>query len=126
MNDAAQPLIGWGTAELNSGESARRMQPDALSNPVQRKRILRQHYIRMPLFVRPSLLFFIAISFNWVFSTEPRVSSSGSCKLFWFCLRVDAKIRKQRHARRLEVNLAPPTLTFHKSLSNLHGAGVIE
>jgi glycosyltransferase involved in cell wall biosynthesis len=91
IDDIRMPLTEWiarhnrwadgEVAELESNETSGRLQPDARGNPAQRKRYLRQKYNRMPLFVRPLYpCLCIAISSGWAFSTEPRASSSGSCK----------------------------------------------
>lgn len=85
-------------AELDCGPVSRRVQPDARGNPIQRKRFLREKYDRMPLFIRPFLLFgyryFLRLGFldgtegliYWVLQT------------FWFRFLVDAKIWEKRHA----------------------------
>ena len=44
-------------AELDSKETAGRLQPDMRGNPAQRKRFLRQKYDQLPLFIRPFALF---------------------------------------------------------------------
>jgi glycosyltransferase involved in cell wall biosynthesis len=87
-------------AEIDSGPQAGRVQPDARGNPIQRKRFLREKYNRMPLFVRPFLLFgyryFLRLGFldgtegfiYWVLQT------------FWFRFLVDAKIWEKRHAQK--------------------------
>lgn len=93
-------------AEMESAETAGRLQPDAHGNPAQRKRYLRQKYERMPLFVRPFVLFayryFVRLGFLdgteglifWVLQT------------FWFRFLVDAKIWEKRHAAGLTENAA--------------------
>jgi glycosyltransferase involved in cell wall biosynthesis len=85
-------------AEVDCRPEAGRVQPDARGNPIQRKRFLREKYNRMPLFVRPFLLFgyryFLRLGFldgkegfiYWVLQT------------FWFRFLVDAKIWEKRRA----------------------------
>jgi glycosyltransferase involved in cell wall biosynthesis len=87
-------------AELDCLPEAGRIQPDAHGNPIQRKRFLREKYNRLPLFIRPFLLFgyryFLRLGFldgkegfiYWVLQT------------FWFRFLVDAKIWEKRHAAR--------------------------
>lgn len=87
-------------AELECGPAAERIRPDAHGNPIQRKRFLREKYNRMPLFIRPFLLFgyryFLRLGFldgtegliYWVLQT------------FWFRFLVDAKIWEKRRAAR--------------------------
>ena len=63
IDDVRMPLTEWTArhnrwadgevAEMDAEETSGRLQPDALGNPAQRKRFLRQKYDRMPLFVRP-------------------------------------------------------------------------
>ena len=114
IDDVRMGLTEWTTrhnrwsdsevAELDAGESAGRLQPHAFGNPAQRKRFLRQHYDRMPLFVRPFLLFayryFVRLGFLdgtegfifWVLQT------------FWFRFLVDAKIWELRHRARVQAD----------------------
>jgi glycosyltransferase involved in cell wall biosynthesis len=83
IDDIRMPLTEWiarhnrwadgEVAELNSGNTSGRLQPDAHGNPAQRKRYLRQKYDRMPLFVRPVALFVYRYFFR-------RDSSSGCYK----------------------------------------------
>lgn len=85
-------------AELTAGESSARVQPDFRGNPAEKKRFLRERYNRLPLFVRPFLLFtyryFVRLGFLdgveglifWVLQT------------FWFRFLIDAKIWENRRA----------------------------
>ena len=108
VDDIRMPLTEWTArhnrwadgeiAELDSKESAGRIQPDARGNPVERKRFLRSKYDRMPLFIRAFGLFvyryFVRLGFLdgiegmifWVLQT------------FWFRFLIDAKIWEKRHA----------------------------
>jgi glycosyltransferase involved in cell wall biosynthesis len=62
VDDIRMPLTEWvarhnrwadgEVAELDIQETSGRVQPEALGNPAERKRFLRQKYNRMPLFVR--------------------------------------------------------------------------
>jgi len=98
-------------AELDSGESAGRVQPDAFGNPAQRKRFLRHHYNRMPLFVRPFLLFIYRFFFRLGFLDGTEGFIFWVLQTFWFRFLVDAKIW-ERH----KMTLRGHGRVIHKSI----------
>lgn len=107
IDDIQMPLTEWTArhnrwadgevAELDSGESAGRLEPDAFGNPAQRKRFLRQHYNRMPLFVRPFLLFLYRYFLRLGFLDGTEGFIFWVLQTFWFRFLVDAKIWERRH-----------------------------
>lgn len=112
IDDIRMPLTEWTArhnrwadgevAELDAAETSARVRPVARGNPAEQKRFLRQQYDRMPLFVRPFVLFayryFVRLGFLdgtegfifWVLQT------------FWFRFLVDAKIWEKRHEASLK------------------------
>lgn len=107
VDDIRMPLTEWTArhnrwsdsevAELEAGESAGRIQPDAHGNPVQRKRFLRERYNRMPLFVRPLALFVYRYFFRLGFLDGTQGLIFWVLQTFWFRFLVDAKIWERRH-----------------------------
>jgi glycosyltransferase involved in cell wall biosynthesis len=116
IDDIRMPLTEWTTrhnrwadsevAELESGESVGRLTPDAFGNPAQRKRFLRRHYNRMPLFGRPFLLFFYRYFFRFGFLDGTEGFIFWVLQTFWFRFLVDAKIWESRHKSRLRADLS--------------------
>jgi glycosyltransferase involved in cell wall biosynthesis len=112
IDDIRMPLTEWTArhnrwsdgevAELNSRETAGRVKPDALGNPAERKRSLRQKYDRMPLFVRPLALFVYRYLFRLGFLDGTEGLIFWVLQTFWFRFLVDAKIWEQRQAARLK------------------------
>jgi glycosyltransferase involved in cell wall biosynthesis len=111
IDDIRMPLTEWiarhnrwadgEVAELDSNETSGRLQPDARGNPAQRKRYLRQKYDRMPLFVRPFILFGYRYFFRLGFLDGTEGLIFWVLQTFWFRFLVDAKIWEKRHASRL-------------------------
>lgn len=111
IDDIRMPLTEWvarhnrwadgEVAELNSGDTSGRLEPDARGNPAQRKRYLRQKYDRMPLFVRPLALFVYRYFFRLGFLDGTEGLIFWVLQTFWFRFLVDAKIWEQRNAARL-------------------------
>lgn len=107
IDDIRMPLTEWTArhnrwadsevAELDCEEPAGRLQPDAFGNPAQRKRFLRQHYNRLPLFVRPFLLFVYRYFFRLGFLDGTEGLIFWVLQTFWFRFLVDAKIWERRH-----------------------------
>jgi glycosyltransferase involved in cell wall biosynthesis len=85
-------------AELDCSGVTGRVHADFRGNPVQRKRALRQKYNRLPLFVRPFLLFTYRyfIRLGCMDGTEGLIF--WVLQSFWFRFLVDAKIWEKRHA----------------------------
>jgi len=73
-----------------------RLRPDAFGNPAQRKRFLRQGYDRMPLFVRPFLLFFYRYFLRLGFLDGTEGFIFWVLQTFWFRFLVDAKMWERR------------------------------
>jgi len=111
IDDIRMPLTEWiarhnrwadgEVAELDSTETSGRLQPNARGNPAQRKRYLRQKYNRMPLFVRPFLLFVYRYFFRLGFLDGTEGLIFWVLQTFWFRFLVDAKIWEKRHASHL-------------------------
>lgn len=107
IDDVRMPLTEWTArhnrwsdgevAELGSMESAGRLQPDAFGNPAQRKRFLRQKYDRLPLFVRPFLLFAYRYFFRLGFLDGTEGFIFWVLQTFWFRFLIDAKLWERRH-----------------------------
>ena len=85
-------------AELASQQSAGRLEPHAFGNPAERKRFLRRQYDRMPLFVRPFLLFFYRYFVRLGFLDGTEGFIFWVLQTFWFRFLVDAKIWEFRHS----------------------------
>ena len=84
-------------AEMHSGETSGRIEPDAHGNPAQRKRYLRQKYNQLPLFLRPFGLFFYRFFFRLGFLDGTEGFIFWVLQTFWFRFLVDAKIWEKRH-----------------------------
>lgn len=107
IDDIRMPLTEWTArhnrwadgeiAELDAAERAGRLKPDAFGNPAQRKRFLRQNYDRLPLFVRPFLLFIYRYFFRFGFLDGTEGLIFWVLQTFWFRFLVDAKIWERRH-----------------------------
>ncbi len=108
IDDIRMPLTEWITrhnrwadgevAEMEVKETSGRLQPDAHGNPAQRKRFLRRQYDRMPLFIRPFLLFVYRYFFRLGFLDGTEGLIFWVLQTFWFRFLVDAKIWEKRHA----------------------------
>jgi len=121
IDDVRMPLTEWTTrhnrwsdgevAELESEETAGRLQPDIRGNPAERKRFLRQKYNRLPLFIRPFVLFVYRYFFRLGFLDGTEGLIFWVLQTFWFRFLVDAKIWEKHQAARLAgetaVNPAP-------------------
>lgn len=111
IDDIRMPLTEWTerhnrwadgeVAELDNAETAGRIEPDPQGNPAQRKRYLREKYNRMPLFVRPFVLFVYRYFFRLGFLDGTEGLIFWVLQTFWFRFLVDAKIWERRHAARL-------------------------
>lgn len=111
VDDVRMPLTEWTArhnrwsdgevAEMESEETAGRLQPDIRGNPAQRKRFLRQKYNRLPLFIRPFGLFVYRYFFRFGFLDGTQGLIFWVLQCFWFRFLVDAKIWEKRHAARL-------------------------
>jgi hypothetical protein len=111
VDDVRLPLTEWTArhnrwadgeaAELESGETQGRLQPDLRGNPAQRKRFLRQEYNRLPLFIRPFGLFAYRYFFRLGFLDGTEGLIFWVLQTFWFRFLVDAKIWEKRQAERL-------------------------
>ena len=109
IDDNRMPLSEWTArhnrwsdnevAELRGEAAQGRLQPDARGNPAQRKRFLRQKYNRMPLLIRPFLLFIYRYFVRLGFLDGKEGIIFWVLQTFWFRFLVDAKIWEQRHIR---------------------------
>lgn len=93
----------WADAEvselLDSG-SAGRVQPNALGNPVEKKRFLRKVYNDTPLFIRPFTLFFYRYFIRLGFLDGVEGLIFFVLQTFWFRFLIDAKIYELRKQQR--------------------------
>ena len=87
-------------AELDAGETAGRVRPDARGNPAQRKRFLRGKYNQLPLFIRPFGLFFYRYFFRLGFLDGTEGFIFWILQTFWFHFLIDAKIWEKRQVER--------------------------
>jgi hypothetical protein len=118
IDDVRMPLTEWTArhnrwadgeiAEMHSGELTGRLQPDAFGNPAQRKRYLRQRYDRLPLFVRPFLLFAYRYILRLGFLDGTEGLIFWVLQTFWFRFLIDAKIWERRHSNRPETDSPSP------------------
>ncbi len=120
VDDIRMPLAEWTTrhnrwsdgevAEMESGETSGRLQPDARGNPAQRKRYLREKYNQLPLFIRPFGLF----AYRYVFRLGIMDGTEGFIfwvlQTFWAHFLIDAKIWEKRRAARLARETAVKTV----------------
>ena len=88
-------------AELDAEVTQDRVKPDARGNPAQRKRFLRGHYYRAPLFFRAFALFTYRYFFRLGFLDGTEGAIYWVLQSFWFRFLVDAKIWEKRHAAKL-------------------------
>ncbi len=112
VDDIRMPLTEWTArhnrwadgevAELDANGSGGRVKPDAFGNPAQRKRYLRQLYDRMPLFIRPFLLFTYRYFLRFGFLDGTQGFIFWVLETFWFRFLVDAKIWERRHCKHLQ------------------------
>jgi glycosyltransferase involved in cell wall biosynthesis len=110
IDDNRMPLSEWTArhnrwadnevAELDSGPQTERIRPDARGNPIERKRYMREKYNRMPLFVRPFMLFFYRYFLRLGFLDGREGFIYWILQSFWFRFLVDAKIWEKRRAAR--------------------------
>jgi glycosyltransferase involved in cell wall biosynthesis len=83
-----------------AGEAASgRLTADPKGNPAQRKRALRQKYNKLPLFVRPFVLFGYRYFFKLGFLDGQEGFIFWVLQTFWFRFLIDAKIWEKRHMR---------------------------
>ena len=83
-----------------AGEAASgRLTADPKGNPAQRKRALRQKYNKLPLFVRPFVLFGYRYFFKLGFLDGQEGFIFWVLQTFWFRFLIDAKIWEKRHLR---------------------------
>jgi glycosyltransferase involved in cell wall biosynthesis len=111
IDDIRMPLTEWTArhnrwsdgevAELESAETSGRVKPKARGNPVEQKRFLRQQYERLPLFVRPFLLFAYRYIFRLGFLDGIEGFIFWVLQTFWFRFLVDARIWEKRLGVRL-------------------------
>ncbi len=112
IDDIRMPLTEWTArhnrwadaevSELDVPETSGRLKPDALGNPVERKRYLRQKYNQLPLFIRPFCLFVYRYFFRLGFLDGTEGFIFWVLQTFWFRFLVDAKIWEKRHAAQLK------------------------
>lgn len=121
VDDIRMPLTEWTArhnrwsdgevAEMESGETSGRLQPNARGNPAQRKRYLREKYNQLPLFIRP----FGLLAYRYIFRLGFMDGTEGFIfwvlQTFWAHFLIDAKIWEKRHA----VRLARGTAVKHSS-----------
>ena len=108
IDDIRMPLTEWTArhnrwadsevAELDAESGGGRLKPDARGNPAERKRFLRTKYERLPLFVRPFVLFGYRffVRLGCLDGTEGLIF--WVLQTFWFRFLIDAKIWEKRHA----------------------------
>lgn len=111
IDDIRMPLTEWTArhnrwadgevAELEAAETSGRVRPKARGNPVEQKRFLRRQYDRVPLFVRPFLLFVYRYVFRLGFLDGTEGFIFWVLQTFWFRFLVDAKIWEKRHGQRV-------------------------
>jgi glycosyltransferase involved in cell wall biosynthesis len=96
----------WADSEVaemfaaQAGEAASgRLTADPKGNPAQRKRALRQKYNKLPLFVRPFVLFGYRYFFKLGFLDGQEGFIYWVLQTFWFRFLIDAKIWEKRHMR---------------------------
>jgi len=91
----------WSDAEVREilhGSSGLRLRATLMGNRLQRKRYLRGIYDRMPLFVRPVLLFFYRYVVRLGFLDGKEGLIFFFLQTLWFRFLVDAKLFEQRTA----------------------------
>lgn len=89
----------WADAEVRElceGGGEGRIEPAARGNPVQRKRYHRKLYDRLPLFVRPFLLFIYKYFLRLGFLDGKEGLIFFVLQTFWFRFLVDAKLFEKR------------------------------
>ncbi len=119
IDDIRMPLTEWTArhnrwadsevAELDARSPEGRLKPDARGNPAERKRFLRTKYDRLPLFVRPFILFLYRFLFRLGFLDGTEGLIFWVLQTFWFRFLVDAKIWEKRRAAGLAAS--PTTKT---------------
>jgi glycosyltransferase involved in cell wall biosynthesis len=119
IDDIRMPLTEWTArhnrwadsevAELEARSREGRLKPNARGNPAERKRFLRTKYDRLPLFVRPVILFLYRFLFRLGFLDGTEGLIFWVLQTFWFRFLVDAKIWEKRRAGGLTVS--PTTKT---------------
>jgi glycosyltransferase involved in cell wall biosynthesis len=111
VDDIAMSLSEWTArhnrwadgevAELDAANSGNaesgRLVADSKGNPAQRKRALRQKYNKLPLFVRPFLLFGYRFFFKLGFLDGTEGFIFWVLQTFWFRFLIDAKIWEKRN-----------------------------
>jgi glycosyltransferase involved in cell wall biosynthesis len=112
IDDIRMPLTEWTArhnrwadgevAELTATDEGGRVMPSATGNPAQRKRFLRGHYNRLPLFYRAFGIFVYRYVFRLGFLDGTEGTIFWVLQTFWFRFLIDAKIWEKRHAASLE------------------------
>jgi glycosyltransferase involved in cell wall biosynthesis len=111
VDDIAMSLSEWTArhnrwadgevAELDAANSGNaesgRLVADSKGNPAQRKRALRQKYNKLPLFVRPFLLFGYRFFFKLGFLDGTEGFIFWVLQTFWFRFLIDAKVWEKRN-----------------------------
>jgi hypothetical protein len=102
VDDMRMSLTEWTTrhnrwadgevAEIDTQITAGRIHPDPHGNPAERKRFLRQKYNRLPLFVRPFVLFIYRYFFRLGVLDGTEGLIFWVLQTFWFRFLVDAKL----------------------------------
>ena len=107
IDDIRMPLSEWTArhnrwadgevTELDADQTTGRLQPALFGSPTERKRFLRQHYNRLPLFIRPFGLFAYRYFFRLGFLDGTEGLIFWVLQTFWFRFLIDAKIWEKRH-----------------------------
>ena len=107
IDDIRMPLTEWTArhnrwadgevSELDADQTTGRVKPAAFGSPTERKRFLRQRYNRLPLFIRPFVLFAYRYFFRLGFLDGTEGLIFWVLQTFWFRFLIDAKIWEKRH-----------------------------
>jgi glycosyltransferase involved in cell wall biosynthesis len=87
-------------AEIGSSQTGDRLKADALGNPAQQKRFLREGYNRLPLLIRPFGFFFYRYVVRLGFLDGVEGLIFWTLQTFWFRFLIDSKIWERRHSGR--------------------------
>jgi glycosyltransferase involved in cell wall biosynthesis len=112
IDDIRMPLTEWTArhnrwadgevAEITAEDDGQRVKPSATGDPAQRKRFLRGHYNRLPLFFRAFGIFVYRYVFRLGFLDGTEGMIFWVLQTFWFRFLIDAKIWEKRHATSIE------------------------
>jgi glycosyltransferase involved in cell wall biosynthesis len=91
------------TAEYYTTEHTWCVHPDFYGDAIQRKRYLHKQYDRLPLFVRPFMLFIYRYLFRLGFLDGTEGLIFWILQTFWFRFLVDAKIWEMRHVTDISI-----------------------